>query len=37
MCDVISLDVPDTLLPLSDTCGIIAPYLLDARQVITLR
>jgi len=37
MCDVIGLDVPDTLLPLSDTCGIIAPYLLDARQVITLR
>ena len=33
---VIGLDVPDTLLPLADTCGIVAPNLLDARQVITL-
>ena len=33
---VIGLDVPDTLLPLADTCGIVAPYLLDARQVIAL-
>ncbi len=33
---VIGLDVPETLLPLADTCGIVAPYLLDARQVIAL-
>ena len=33
---VIGLDVPDTLLPLADTCGIVAPYLLDATQVIAL-
>ena len=37
MRDVIGLDVPDTLLPLADTCGISAPFLLDARMVITLR
>jgi hypothetical protein len=37
MRDTIGLDVPDTLLPLADTCGIIAPFLLDAGQVITLR
>jgi Xaa-Pro aminopeptidase len=37
MRDVIGLDVPDTLLPLADTCGIVAPFLLDAGQVITLR
>lgn len=33
---VIGLDVPDTLLPLADTCGIVAPYLLNANQVIAL-
>ena len=32
----IGLDVPGSLLPLADTCGIVAPYLLDARQVIAL-
>ena len=37
MREVIGLDVPDTLLPLADTCGIIAPFLLDAGLVITLR
>jgi hypothetical protein len=37
MRDVIGLDVPDTLLPLADTCGIVAPYLFDPGQVITLR
>ena len=36
MRNVIGLDVPDTLLPLADTCGIIAPYLLDPAQVIAL-
>ena len=37
MRNLIGLDMPDTLLPLADTCGIIAPFLLDAGQVITLR
>lgn len=37
MRDVIGMEVPDTLLPLSDTCGIVAPYLLDPARVITLR
>ena len=33
---VIGLDVPDSLLPLADTCGIIAPYLFAPQQVLTL-
>ncbi len=37
MRDVIGMDVPETLLPLADTCGIVAPYLLDPGQVISLR
>lgn len=36
MRDVIGLAVPETLLPLADTCGIIAPWLLDPAQVLTL-
>ena len=36
MRQVIGLDVPDSLLPLSDTCGIIPPCLLDPRPVLTL-
>ena len=32
----LGLDVPDGLLPLADTCGIVAPYLLDPGLVITL-
>lgn len=32
----LGLDVPDTLLPLADTCGIVAPYLLDPGLVIAL-
>lgn len=36
MRDVIGMDVPEGLLPLADTCGIVAPWLLDARQVIAL-
>jgi hypothetical protein len=32
----LGLDVPDGLLPLADTCGIVAPYLLDPGQVIAL-
>jgi hypothetical protein len=37
MREVIGMDVPDTLLPLADTCGIVAPFLLDPAQVIALR
>jgi Xaa-Pro aminopeptidase len=33
---VIGMDVPETLLPLADTCGIIAPWLLDPAQVVVL-
>ncbi len=36
MRSVIGMDVPDTLLPLADTCGIIAPWLLDPAQVVVL-
>ncbi|NUB44723.1 M24 family metallopeptidase [Fertoebacter nigrum] len=36
MRDVIGLDVPDSLLPLADTCGIVAPFLLAPRRVIAL-
>ncbi len=36
MQDVIGMEVPDTLLPLADTCGIVAPWLYDPRQVIVL-
>ncbi len=30
------MEVPDCLLPLADTCGIIAPYLLDPGLVLVL-
>ena len=36
MRDVIGMEVPDCLLPLADTCGIIAPWLLDPAQVLAL-
>ena len=36
MRDVIGMAVPETLLPLADTCGIIAPWLLDPGLVLTL-
>lgn len=36
MRDAIGMDVPDTLLPLADTCGILAPWLLDPAQVAVL-
>ncbi|MCX7300781.1 MAG: hypothetical protein NTX73_10470 [Rhodobacterales bacterium] len=36
MRDVIGLEVPADLLPLADTCGIVAPFLLDPAQVIAL-
>ena len=37
MREAIGLDVPDTLLPLADTCGVIAPFLLAPRRLIALR
>jgi Xaa-Pro aminopeptidase len=36
MREVVGMDVPDTLLPLSDTCGIVAPWLFDPGLVVTL-
>lgn len=36
MREVIGMDVPQCLLPLADTCGIVAPWLLDPAQVIAL-
>jgi Xaa-Pro aminopeptidase len=36
MREVIGMDVPETLIPLADTCGIIAPWLLDPAQVVVL-
>ncbi|MEO6299264.1 MAG: hypothetical protein ABIV25_08875, partial [Paracoccaceae bacterium] len=36
MREVIGMDVPSSLLPLADTCGIIAPWLLDPAQVLAL-
>ena len=33
---VIRMEVPASLLPLADTCGIIAPWLLDPAQVVVL-
>lgn len=34
MREVIGMEVPETLLPLADTCGIVAPYLFDPAQVV---
>ncbi len=36
MREVIGIDVPDSLLPLADTCGIVAPWLFDPALVVTL-
>jgi hypothetical protein len=36
MAGVVGIDVPETLLPLADTCGIVAPFLLAPRQVVSL-
>ena len=33
---VIGQDISDSLLPLADTCGIVAPYLFDPSQVIAI-
>jgi hypothetical protein len=37
MREVIGLDVPETVLPLADTSGIIAPWMLAPRKVLSLR
>jgi len=37
MRDVAGMDVPATLLPLADTCGVVAPYLLAPRRLAVLR
>jgi hypothetical protein len=34
MREVIGMQVPDSLLPLADTCGIVAPFLFDPAQVV---
>lgn len=34
MREVIGMEVPDCLLPLADTCGIVAPFLFDPAQVV---
>ncbi len=36
MRNVIGMNVPQTLLPLADTCGIVAPWLLTPRDVVVL-
>ncbi len=36
MREVIGMDVPDCLLPLADTCGIVAPWLLDPALVVVV-
>ncbi len=36
MRQVIGMEVPAGLLPLSDTCGVIAPWLLDPAQVLVI-
>ena len=36
MREVIGMEVPAGLLPLADTCGVIAPWLLDPAQVLVL-
>ena len=36
MRETLGQDVPDCLLPLADTCGIVAPFLLDPGMVIAL-
>jgi hypothetical protein len=37
MRETIGLDVPETVLPLADTAGIVPPFLLSPRKVLTLR
>ena len=37
MRDEIGLDVPDSLLPLADTCGVVPPFLLAPRRMVSLK
>lgn len=37
MRETLGLELPDTLLPLGDTCGVLAPFFLSPRKVLTLR
>ena len=37
MRETLGMDVPETLLPLADTCGVLAPFLLAPRRAMTLR
>lgn len=34
--EVIGLDVPESLLPLADSCGLLAPFVLDPAQVMVM-
>lgn len=36
MTETVGMRVPDTLLPLADTCGIVAPFLLDPKMIVVL-
>jgi Xaa-Pro aminopeptidase len=36
MRDTVGLDLPDTLLPLADTCGVLAPFLFAPRRLLVL-
>ena len=36
MCDTLGYDVPDSVLPLADTAGMVAPFFLRPNQVVTL-
>lgn len=37
MRDAVGMPVPETFMLPEDTCGIIAPWLLDAGQIVTLK
>jgi hypothetical protein len=37
MRDAVGMPVPETFMPLADTYGNIAPWLLDAGQIVTLK
>jgi hypothetical protein len=34
--DIAGVDLPETLLPLADTCGVVAPWLLAPRRLAVL-
>jgi Xaa-Pro aminopeptidase len=36
MRETVGIEVPDTLLPLADTCGVLAPFLLAPRRIVAL-